>query len=131
MKHKKTIKKASVIILLAISLVFVLPFSAFCAEATDISEDTRQEHSVAPNEPLENTDTENPYSVIFNTFLENSPQILSALAFIGSIIIMLCYKKGLIPLIKEALSALSSGVKSIGEKTENIGSDSKRISNEK
>jgi hypothetical protein len=70
------------------------------------------------------------FDAIYGSIRENLADILSALAFLGSLIVMLCYKKGLLPFIKEALAALSSGVRSISEKTASLDTETAKKSEE-
>ena len=58
------------------------------------------------------------FTVLYEKALEHSGEILSALAFLGSLIIALTYKKGLLPLMKGALGALGSAVSSLGKEAE-------------
>ena len=60
----------------------------------------------------------NLFSALYDAAIEYSAEILSALAFVGSLIIAFTYKKGLLPLIKGALGALGNLVSSIRESTE-------------
>lgn len=70
---------------------------------------------------------ENAFAAAFAAVNDNMAKILSALAFIGSLIIMLCYKRGLIPLIKEGLAALAAGVKNISQKNDALEGESERL----
>lgn len=60
------------------------------------------------------------FAELFYAFEVHASEILSAFAFIGSVIIMLCYKKGLLPIINDGLKALKSGIKAINEKSESF-----------
>lgn len=70
------------------------------------------------------------FGSLYNAVEENVSEILSLLAFLGSVIIMLCYKRGFLPLLSDGIKALISGVKSIGEKTESLNLTSEEF-NEK
>lgn len=59
------------------------------------------------------------FEMLYEKAMEYSGEILSALAFVGSLIIAFTYKKGLLPLIKSALGALGSVVSALREQTEN------------
>ena len=72
----------------------------------------------------------NVFTAIYEAAGEYAGEILSALAFIGSIIIMICYKSGLLPIVKEGLLALMSGVKSLGEHSGNIASYTEAMKDE-
>lgn len=116
---KITTRICGFILLLAILLS--LPILASADEA--VTDDTTGAEAEADNSAHapggeENADgSESFFKSLFEAFEDNLSQILSALAFIGSLIIMLCYKRGLLPLVKDALAAIGAGVKKLGEKT--------------
>lgn len=70
---------------------------------------------------------ENPFSLFFETVSSYSSELLSALAFIGSIILAFCYKKGLMPLVENTLSAIAKAVGGIREKAEATESKSREL----
>ena len=49
---------------------------------------------------------------------EYSPVIMSALAAIGSVLLAFCYKRGLLPMLKEALGGMLGAVGRLGERVE-------------
>ena len=53
---------------------------------------------------------ESLFQVMYDFTLENIDKFLSALAFIASLVLAFAYKKGLIPLVKAALSSLGGSV---------------------
>ena len=57
---------------------------------------------------------------LFKAFESSASEILSALAFVGSLIIMLSYKRGLLPIVNDGVKTLRSGMKAIGEKAESF-----------
>lgn len=71
--------------------------------------------------------TENPFSLFFETVSSYSSEFLSALAFIGSLILAFCYKKGLMPLVENTLSAIAKAVGGIREKAEATESKSREL----
>lgn len=60
------------------------------------------------------------FSGIVQALESYASEILSALAFIGSLIIMLTYKKGLMPVVNDGLRAIKNGVKTINERSESF-----------
>ena len=114
---KKTTKILAVTLTVAL-LLFTLSLGAF-AYGDDENEVTVSDAAdTAFTE--EGSDEQTLFDVLFSAFRENAPEILSALAFVGSVIIMLCYKKGLLPIINDGLKALKSGIKAIGEKSDSF-----------
>ncbi len=150
MKQKNKLIKTIFVLISAISLCIVFPVISFCEEDIGGGYDDTYEAiedaegiggAAGVNENTENTDdtadTENAsedeanlYGEIFGMVSEKSSEILSALTFIGSLILMLSYKKGLIPIIKDALAALGSKVKSIGERSESFEENMKGTAEE-
>lgn len=112
---KKTTKIICLLIIAVLSLSFVFGVSASALSEDEVAVIT--EDALASEDGAENEDGNNLFESIFASVKNYAAEILSALAFIGSVIIMLCYKKGLMPLINDGLRALSSGVKTINEKS--------------
>lgn len=112
----KKIKIISFVMILAAALSFIFSVSTFA-----IAEEGEIDSTASP--ALNSTDEEsdgNVFEGIVAALEDYASEILSALAFIGSVIIMLAYKKGLIPVINDGLRALKSGVKSINEKSDSF-----------
>lgn len=94
--------KKTLIILLSFIFIFTLFGVAASAEYTDTEEEKT-----------------NIFETVYAEALKHSDKILSALAFSASLILAFAYKKGLLPLIKGALSALMASVARLKEETEN------------
>lgn len=105
--------------ILLFAILLSLPILASADEAvTDGTTTAEADNSAhAPVDDAVSEEKESFFKSLFEAFEDNLSQILSALAFIGSLIIMLCYKRGLLPLVKDALAAIGAGVKKLGEKT--------------
>lgn len=105
--------------ILLFAILLSLPILASADEAvTDGTTTAEADNSAhAPVDDAVSNEKESFFKSLFEAFEDNLSQILSALAFIGSLIIMLCYKRGLLPLVKDALAAIGAGVKKLGEKT--------------
>lgn len=69
----------------------------------------------------------NGFSVLLEGVRAHFGEIFSALAFVGSIIVMVCYKSGLLPVIKEGLRQLAGGVRGLGEHTVTIREDTAEL----
>jgi hypothetical protein len=97
-------------VLLAITMLFCLSISCLAAESA------AQEAKIGVEENKKEVDTGsdvNIFEELYLAFVNNADKILSSLAFIASLIVAFAYRKGLIPVIKSALSA-------IGNKTERL-----------
>lgn len=98
-------KKYSLILLTIIFAFVLLAVPVFAEEITPETE--------------EYTESENFFEEIYEEILKHSDKILSALAFVASLLLALTYKKGLLPLVKGALSSLGNSVSRLKEETEN------------
>ena len=100
---------------IAASLMLCLPLCASAAEVapedTEIAECEAEDTEIAEGE-------ENVFALAYGTLRAHSTELLSALAFIGTLIVGFAYKKGLLPLISKTLAALGGAVADIKEQTE-------------
>ena len=134
-KNNKRIGLAVLVLIIAACVFIAVPLSAFCYEGNPpLSSDSltggaenevtsEQSVQIDAKDATENDDAEQPTNVfeaIYTYIFEHIGEIFSALAFAGSIVLMLCYKKGFLPILKGGISALSGGVKSLGEETKSI-----------
>lgn len=114
---KKTIKILSFLIITVLALSFVFGVSAFALGEEETYTENNTETPVYEEENEEETPI---FESIFNATEYYASEILSALAFVGSLIIMFCYKRGLMPIINDGLRALKNGVNTINEKSDNF-----------
>ena len=63
-------------------------------------------------------DTSNPFEALYKVALEHAGEIFSALACLFSAILMLCYRKGIMPLIEGGIGAISGSVSTISREAE-------------
>lgn len=114
---KKELKK-----LFAVIFAFALVFTALCisvsaenetAEGSQISDTAR-----APEDTNAEDVSPNIFETVYREAARHADKILSLLAFITSLAVALGYKKTLMPVIKVALSKLSSSVIKSAEDTE-------------
>lgn len=146
----KALKKSIICLVMIFALVFCFSSMCFANETEDITAtDNIAISNGEPNESptaddgADNSDDvigteddadtnvasgeENPFSLFFETVSAYSAELLSALAFVGSLILAFCYKKGLIPLVESALSAIAKAVGGIREKAEATESVSREL----
>lgn len=118
-------------VICALLFTLIAPICVFAADSDDYTSG-EDANAAEENTPTANdAGAENEVSLFDSIFLavkENLAQILSALAFIGSVAIILCYKKGFIPLVTEGLGAIACGVKTINEKTGELGTNTEQFS---
>lgn len=135
MKSKKLNKKIGLVLftlIIAVSIFIAIPTSSFCydgeedlavGEKAEVITDTENEESAeesTTNDGTESKNEDNVFAMLYSYLTEHIGEIFSALAFVASVILMLCYKKGFVPLLKSGIGALSGGVKSLGEETKSI-----------
>ena len=60
----------------------------------------------------------NVYSEVYDVLLRHSDKILSALAFLASLLLALAYRSGIIPLIKGGLNTLAAAIGKLKEETD-------------
>lgn len=112
---KKRTKILIVALISVISMSFIFSVSAFALSTES------DEEQIITEVPRNAEETNNSLiEDIVSAFESYVSEILSLLAFVGSLIIMLCYKKGLMPVVNDGLKALKSGVKAINEKSESF-----------
>ena len=127
MKRKLYKYATSVALVILVLFAVISPVTAFAGESdmanantedgTSAAEDSVEDASSDEADTNESSFEDGFFPSLFAAFEEHLSEILSALTFIGSLIIMLCYKKGFLPLVTDGLGALKQGVKTINEKT--------------
>ena len=100
-------------------LTLTLTLSFFCVSAFAESEGGVGADGVTDSqdsaEQVSEEDGENIFSELYGVALRHADKIFSALAFLGSILIAFAYKKGLLPVIKGALSAMGAATAKLKE----------------
>jgi hypothetical protein len=110
MKRKLTLIP---LLILVLSLIFSFCVGAYDAEVNDTESTDVKETT----ETIDTYEEDTFFTVLYEGVKENSDKILSALAFLGSLIIAFMYKKGLFPFIEKALASLSGAVVKLGNET--------------
>ena len=96
-------------------------------DATDTGEDESVSPEVEYEPDTESTAEETPksgFDKAYDSIMENADKIFALFAFLASIVVGFAYKKGLLPLVKNALSAIASAVASIKEASAKAGEES-------
>ena len=102
------------------------------ARVEDKSEKNDTEGEVADGETstggeqevTEDSDSKSTVKEAYDLIMENADKIFALLACISSLIIGFAYKKGLLPLVKNALSSLARGVSALKEETKRVSEGS-------
>ena len=112
------------------------PNTALCGEYTeniDFPEGLSGENDafILSESNAENTspdseaDEENIFEEIYLALESNADKIFSILAFVGTLIVGIGYKSGLLPLLGDALSKLKAAVDGLNENGERLNADTK------
>ena len=128
---KTKVLKIGAVIALTLLLILSLALTAG-AEAQDVSPDEA---------PLEEAVTETDGTVgeaedagasfmtrLGTEFKSYLGEIFSALTLVGSVVLAIAYKRGLLPVVKGALNATAGAVTKIRESTEKCGEDTRALS---
>lgn len=116
---RKLFKTALTFICVAV-IILSLGMTVF-AEDTAIKE---AESSVEVEDvKVADGDEKNPFSELYGRFVENSDTVFSLLSLIGTAIIALLYRKGLIPGLKNAVGSFTEALTSIKKETEKTSGD--------
>lgn len=121
-------KKRFSVLLPALALALALCFSVgVCAEESIDRDTLAQEtadaetaHDTAealPDEGTPDPPAQNVFTALYDFFLSHSAQFFSLLSALCAALIALCYKKGLLPLIKTGLGAIVNQGEHNDEKT--------------
>ncbi len=117
-KITKTIAAITLLLLLTAALFSIV---SFADEPEAISEEESSVETEA-DPPEDSVSNENSgigfFEAIYETVLDNSDNIFSLLAFAGTLIIALVYKKGLLPTVTNAARMISDSLKKMNEENE-------------
>lgn len=110
----KRIFKSISILTLTLLLLLGLSVGAYADSEGQDASDSASATDIELTDSNDGTgEAKNPFSVIFDEVMAHSAQILSALTLIGSLVLAFAYRKGLMPIIQNALSRISGAVESI------------------
>ena len=107
---KKTLT-ALLLTLFTFVFVFSLAVSVFAAEATDTKSDTGAAVS-------EIDEAQTPFDALYEAFIDNADKIFSILSFLGSVVVVVAYKKGLIPVLNSGLRSIRKSSDELKKKSE-------------
>ena len=101
----KRTKKILLALFLISLLVLTLSIPASAEQSTDNSESLTGGESTT-----EEGASKNAFELLYEFFDEHSSEIFSSLAFIGSLIVAIAYKKGMIPALSGAIGSVGRAV---------------------
>ena len=105
---------------LTLALTLAIPAAAAESAPTSITEESAQ---IATEEAAE----ENIFFSFYEELNEHLPELFSALSLLGACIIAFCYKRGLLPLLKEGIGAIGATASDAGRKAESYAKESREI----
>lgn len=105
---KKTLT-AILLTILALSFILIFSICAFAAE----SEENGNADSYS-----ESADENALFAELYRLFLKNADKIFSLLAFSGSLITVIAYRKGLIPVLSTGLTSIKKSSDELEKKSE-------------
>ena len=112
-------KIGKIIPALLLCLVLALPFGVG-AMAEELPEDVAAADGAVDDGAVTEEDT-NPFEELWELVTENAEKILAALTLAASMLVALAYKRGLLPLLRSALSAITEAVGRIKDGTDRCG----------
>ena len=121
MKKKNNKKiKLFLSVILAISLMLPLATGVYAEEqiADEYVQGGNYSENIVDIPPVGGEFEQNIFEDIYSVVEENADKIFSILAFIGTLIVSVGYKSGLLPLLNDALSKLRGAIESVKENGE-------------
>ncbi|MBO5945584.1 MAG: hypothetical protein J6Q69_03150 [Clostridia bacterium] len=107
--------KKLLVVLIAVMLFIGCGVCASATESDEIANTTDNIEAPEAEASGEETAGENLFAELYEYACENADNIVSALAFVGSLVLAFFYKKGLMPALSSALGNLRNSVKSFGD----------------
>lgn len=99
-----------------ISLICIFSLTAAAVETEPQSTEISENSDSA--ETSKDTEDKNVFALLFEKISEYSGQIFCAMTVVGTAVLSFAYKKGLLPLVKNALGAISGAVGSVKQSAE-------------
>lgn len=120
------------IILTLILMLSLMTTFAYASESTEEYHDMGENAAQGIDNSIDGADTEteeeNFFAVLYNGISAYASEILSALALVASLILAYCYRRGLTPLIKNALTNFGTALSGMRDAAKSGEENSKLIS---
>ena len=114
-------KKFLITIGLCLSLLIAVAIPAAAEEASaeaPLAEEVAQ---------TESEGEDNIFLTVYDEIASHLPELLSALSLLGAGMIAFCYKRGLLPLLKNGIGAIGSAAMDCGKKAESYAEESRNL----
>ena len=122
---KRNIIKIIAVLILSVTACLSVALAASVEEGYSI-DNTATESVVNVEEgtqPIKSEDEVNIFGEIYSLAEENADKIFSALAFIGTLVVSITYKSGLLPLLSDALAKFKGAIEGIKSENERFESE--------
>ena len=126
MKNKAL--KIGAVIVLSILLIFTFAFATGAEAQADTEADAAAAEVTLGEESAPESDGASFLTRFGAEFKNYLGEIFSVLTLVGSVILAIAYKRGLLPVVKGALNATAGAVNKIRESTEKCGEDTRALS---
>ena len=117
-------KKFLITLTLCIALALCLPATAFAAQE---SADAIQSEPTISESVTESAIAENAFLMLYEALGAHLPEVFSALSLLGACILAFCYKRGLLPILRDGIGAIGSATQEWKKNAENYAKETKEI----
>lgn len=121
-KRTNRIKKLIILMLVAVTMLAALTVTVGAQEQNNESYGQLADDGAEGNAPGADA-----LDSFFAFLLQHSQELMCALTVLGTALVALAYKRGLLPMLRSALNSLGSAVKNINESTERDGGNIKDL----
>ena len=111
---------------ICLCLVFALSLFSISIAAQDETANAVTGEAAAQAEK-EDVAEKNLFLSLYDRICEHLPELFSALSLVGACIIAFCYKRGLLPILRDGIGAIGSATKEWGRTAEGYAKESKDI----
>ena len=106
-----------------------------CVSAAENQQDSEATQSVSPEDqatPVPGSDNAaneetNAFLALYSQLSTHLPELFSALSLLGACILAFCYKKGLLPILKNGIGAIGATTQEWKKTAESYAKDTKEI----
>ena len=114
-------KKFLITIGLCLSLLIAVAIPAAAEEAS------AEAPLITEVTEAESEGEDNIFLTVYDEIASHLPELLSALSLLGAGMIAFCYKRGLLPLLKNGIGAIGSAAMDCGKKAESYAEESRNL----
>lgn len=120
-------KKFLLMLCLCLSLALILPSVALAAS----TDESNESQNTAQDDMTEHADTppaqDNAFLVLYDQIRLHLPEVFSALSMLSACILAFCYKRGLLPILRDGIGTIGSATQEWKNAAELYAKDTKEI----